>query len=148
MDKFLNSIWSKIMRIVLAAAVVVMGIIPGSFIKEVPITVDGRATGEIQSIVTNYFAFDTSGIQGWAPMVCGLLCVLALICAVICFFKETENTLTLLANMLCMGLAVNLLMQIFLKPTVLGWCIAALLIADLIITAMQEMKLEDAKKSK
>lgn len=146
MEKFLNSIWAKILRIVLPVAAVVMGAIPGSYQKSIPVTGTDGSVESVDVTITNYFDFAANGLMDWAPLICMLLCVAAVICAVVCIFKETENSLTVLANMLCMGLVADLLIIIFLAPTVLGWCIAGVLTVALIITAAQEMKMEDAKR--
>ena len=146
MDIFLKSIWAKILRIVLPAAAVVMGAIPGSYQKSIPVTGADGSVERVDVIVTNYFDFAANGLMDWAPMICMLLCIAAVVCGVVCLFKETENSLTVLANMLCMGLVADLLIMIFLTPTVLGWCIVGVLTAALIITAAQEMKMEDAKR--
>ena len=146
MDKFLNSIWAKLLRILLPVATLVMGAIPGSYIKEIPIAGENGSTAYIKTEITHYFQIGFNGVMDWAPAICIALCLVSVVCAVICYFKETENTLTVLANMLCMGLVAELLIIIFLAPTVLGWCIAGALGIDLIITAAQEMKLEDANR--
>lgn len=146
MENFLKSIWAKILRIALPAAAVVMGSIPGSYQKSIPVTNAAGSVESVDIIVTNYFDFAANGLMDWAPMICMLLCIAAVVCGIVCFFKETENSLTVLANMLCMGLVADLLIMIFLTPTVLGWCIVGVLTAALIITAAQEMKMEDAKR--
>ena len=146
MENFLKSIWAKLLRIVLPAAAVVMGAIPGSYQKSIPVTGADGSVERVDVIITNYFDFSANGLMDWAPMICMLLCIAAVVCGVVCLFKEAENSLTVLANMLCMGLVADLLIMIFLTPTVLGWCIVGVLTAALIITAAQEMKMEDAKR--
>ena len=146
MENFLKSIWAKLLRIVLPAAAVVMGAFSGSYQKSIPVTGADGSVERVDVIVTNYFDFAANGLMDWAPMICMLLCIAAVVCGVVCLFKETENSLTVLANMLCMGLVADLLIMIFLTPTVLGWCIVGVLTAALIITAAQEMKMEDAKR--
>ena len=146
MDKFLNSVWAKVLRIVLPAVAILLGFIPGSYLESVPVTDENGYAVSVNTVATNYFDFAGRGLSDWAPLICMLLCVAAVVCAVICMYKETENTLTVLANMLCMGLVADFLIMIFLNPTIIGWCIAGLLAVGLVITAAQEMKMEDAKK--
>lgn len=146
MDKFLNSIWAKYLRILLPAAAIVLGCVPGSYVKSIPVTDENGYAIAVDTLPTNYFDFAGNGLSDWAPLICMLLCIAAVVCAVVCIWKETENALTLLANMLCMGLVADFLIMIFLNPTVIGWCIAGVLAVALVITAAQEMKMEDAKK--
>ena len=142
MENKIVKILIKILRILLPIGALCLGGINGSYSIPVRETQEGEV---VRHIVTNYFdmqVFDTN----WCPMICMILTIVAVVVAVVCFFKETENSLTLLTNMLMMAMTANLLTLIFLTLTPIGWCITFILAADLVITAVQEMRMEDAHK--
>ncbi len=146
MQKFLESIWAKLIRIVLPAAAVAMGAIPGSYLKEVPNFLEDGTLASVDAVRTTYFAFGGNGLMDWLPLICMVLSIGAVIAGIVCLFKETENMLVLLANLMCFAMVSQLLIIIFLAPTVLGWCIAGVLAIALALTAVQEMKLEDKNR--
>lgn len=146
MDKFLESIWAKILRLVLTAAAVVIGSLPFSYVKEIPQFNEDGTLKTVDIIKCNYFVLDGNGLMDWMPLICILLAIAALIMAVVCFFKETESTLTWLAQFASFAMIVQLVIIIFLVPTVWGWCIAGVELLALALTAVQEMRLEDKKK--
>ena len=142
MDNKIVKILIKLLRIVLPIGALCLGAVNGSYRIPVRETPDGEV---VNHMVTNYFdmqVFDTN----WCPMICMILAIVAVIVAIVCFFQETENSLTLLTNMLMMSMTANLLTLIFLTLTPIGWCITFILAADLVITAVQEMRMEDARK--
>ena len=147
MQKFLESIWSRILRVVLAAAAVVMGSIPGSYLKEIPQFHEDGTLNYVDKIFTTYFEFSGNGVMDWLPLICYVLSIAAVIVAVIGIFKETETVLMWLARCLCFAMVAQMLIIIFLAPTVLGWCIGGVLLIALALTAIQEMKLEDKNKN-
>ena len=133
----------RILRIVLAIVALILGGINGSY--RIPVKETDVSTEVVRYIETNYFdmqVFETN----WCPMICMILTLVAVAVAVYCVFKETENSLTLLTNMYMMAMVANLITLIFLTLTPIGWCITFVLGAGLTITAVQEMRMEDAKK--
>ena len=107
---------------------------------------DPNAAAHFIEVSTNYYDFSGKGLMDWVPLICMILCAAAAVAAAICMRKETENSLTKLASLLSFALLADLAIVIFMPATVCGWCIAAVLIIDLAITAYQEMKMEDARK--
>lgn len=146
MDKFLESIWAKILRLVLTAAAVVIGSLPFSYVKEIPQFNEDGTLKTVDIIKCNYFVLEGNGLMDWLPLICILLAVVALILAVVTFFKETESTLTWLAQFVSFAMIAQLAIIIFLVPTVWGWCMAGVLLLALALTAIQEMRMEDKKK--
>ena len=146
MEKLLNSIWVKILRIVLPVSALGLGAIPGSYEKIKQISEDPNAAAHFIEVSTNYYDFSGKGLMDWVPLICMLLCAVAAVAAVVCLRNETENNLTALASALSFALLADLAIVIFMPATVCGWCIAAVLIIDLAITAYQEMKMEDERK--
>ena len=145
-NKTLNQIL-RYVRIALPLLAIVLGAIPGSYTK---IRLDPASTAEAPKYLTtptNYFDLTAQTLIDWVPLICMLLCIAALVVAIVCAVKETENNLTLLANMFCFAMVADAAIVIFTgTPTVLTWIIGGVLIAGLVITSMQEMKMEDANK--
>lgn len=137
----------RFVRIVLPLVAIVLGAIPGSYTK---VRLDPTSTGDVPKYLTtptNYFDATAQTLIDWVPLVCMLLCIAAVVVAVVCAVKETENNLTLLANLFCFALVADAAIVIFTgAPTVLTWVIGGLLVAGLVITSMQEMKMEDKNR--
>ena len=148
MQEFLESIWAKIIRLVLTVSAVVMGCLPFSYMKEVPQFDEGGTLTAVDKIFSSYFIFEGNGLMDWMPLICILLCIAALIVAIYSMFKETENVLLWLTRFLCFAMVAQFVIIIFLAPTVWGWCIGCVLLLALALTAVQEMKLEDKNRNK
>lgn len=148
MQGFLESIWAKIIRLVLAVSVVVMGSLPFSYMKEIPQFHEDGSLKAVDIVMSNYFVWEGNGLMDWMPLICILLAIAAVIVAVYSFFKETENVLLWLTRLLCFSLVAQLIIVIFLSATVWGWCIGCVLLVALALTAVQEMKLEDKNRAK
>ena len=150
MQKFLESIWAKIIRLVLTASAVVMESIPGSYLKEFALTDANGNMNEnaVEKIYTTYFNFSGNGLMDWAPLICYILSAAAVIVAVVALFKETEAVLLWLTRLLCFALVAQAVILIFLAPTTWGWCIACVQLIAVALTAVQEMKLEDKNRNK
>ena len=146
MQNFLESIWSRILRLLLTVAVPVIGAVPGSYLKEVPQFHEDGTLKAVDAIRTSYFAFAGNGLMDFLPLICMILAIGAAIAGVIAIFKETEKSLMFMATLLSFAIVAQTMIIIFLAPTVLGWCIAGLLAISLALTAVQEMKLEDKNK--
>ena len=146
MQNFLESIWAKILRLVLTAAAVIIGSLPFSYAKEIPQFNEDGSLKAVDIIRSNYFILDGNGLMDWAPLICIVLAIGALILAVVSLFKETESILTWLAQLISFAMIAQLLIIIFLSPTVWGWCMAGVLLLALVLTAVQEMRMEDKNK--
>ena len=141
-NKFVKWIF-KILRIILPASAVAMGAVQGSYIK-LNTTEDGQIVEELSS----YFVLQGANIVDFAPIVCMLLCIVAVGLAIFCAFQETEDHLVWLGYALSIGMVVDILMMLLMSATPLGWCIAGVLAVALTITSLQEIQMERKKKNK
>lgn len=146
MQKFLESIWAKITRLVLTASVVGMGSLPFSYMKEIPQFHEDGSLKAVDIVKSSYFIFQGNGLMDWMPLICILLAAVAVIVAVYSLFKETESVLMWLTRLLCFSLVAQTVILIFLSPTVWSWCMGGVLLIALALTAVQEMKLEDKNR--
>ena len=137
----------RIVRIILPVVAIILGAFKGSYTK---IWIDPSSSTDAPqylSAATNYFDFSAQSILDWVPFVCMLLCMVAVVVAIVCAFKETENNLVLLSNIFCFAMVADAALLIFCgNVTPLMWVIGGLLVTGLVITAVQEMKMEDAHK--
>ena len=143
MDKKSVNILFKILKILLPLSAIVMGCVNGSYMK-MTMTEDGMPL----EIASTYFVFRDFTLVDIAPMACMLLSIGAVVMAIICAFKETEDNLVRLGHFLCIGMAVDLLIAILMTSTTLCWCIAAVLGIALSIAVVQEMWMENQHKKK
>ena len=146
MQKFLDSIWARIIRLILVASAVVMGSLPFSYMREFPQFGEDGTLKSVDQVFSNYFIFEGNGLMDWMPPICIVLAVGALLVAVVGVFKENIPVLMWIARLLCFSLVAQVIICIFLAPTVWGWCIAGVELLALALTAIQEMKLEDKSK--
>lgn len=147
MQDFLESIWAKIIRLVLTASVVVMGSLPFSYMKEIPQFHEDGTLKAVDIVRSSYFIFEGNGLMDWMPIICIFLSVGALITAIYSMFQETESVLLWLTRFLCFALVAQAVILIFLSPTAWGWGMACALLVAVALTAVQEMKLEDKNKN-
>ena len=137
----------RIVRIAIPVVAIILGLIPGSYIK---VRLDPNSPAEAPQYITspsNYFDMSGQTLLDWVPLVCMFLCALAVVAAIVCAVKETENHLVVLANMLCFALVADAALLMFCGAvTTLMWVIGGVLTAGLVLTSMQEMKMEDANK--
>lgn len=137
----------RMVRILLPVVAIILGALNGSYTK---IWIDPNSSTDepkYLSAATNYFDFSAQTILDWLPVVCMLLCMVAVVVAVVCAVKETENNLVLLSNIFCFAMVADAALLIFCGiVTPLMWVIGGLLLTGLVITAVQEMKMEDAHK--
>lgn len=143
MDKKPVNILFKILKILLPLAAIVMGCVNGSYMK-ITMTEDGMPL----EIASTYFVFNEFTLVDIVPLLCMLLCIGAVVMAIVCAFKETEDNLVRLGHFLCIGMVADLLIAILMTSTFLCWCIAAVLGIALAITAVQEIWMENQKKKK
>ena len=138
----------RIVRIILPVVAIVLGALNGSYIR-VRLDTNSPVNAPVYlASASNYFDLTGQTILDWVPLICMLLCVVAVIIAIVCAVKETENNLVLLANFLCFALVADAVLLMFCGTvTVLMWVIAGVLLTGLVITALQEMKMEDAHKN-
>ena len=137
----------RILRIVCPLAAIIMGIIPGSYTS---VRVDPTSQTDPPAFIvrpSNYFDMTGQSILDWVPFICMLLCIAALIAAIVSFFRETEKNLVILANLSCFALVADALLLMFCgSVTPLMWIIGGVLLVGLVITSWQEMKMEDANR--
>ena len=139
----------RYVRILFPLLALILGASPGSYTS---VRIDPNSPAEAPAYITkpsNYFDFTAQTLIDWAPVICMLLCIVAVIVAIVCVVKETENNLVLLSNFLCLALVADAAILMFgSTATVLMWVIGGVLMTGLVITALQEMKMEDAAKKK
>lgn len=142
-NTFLNYL-VRITRLILPAVALVLGFLDNAYRLTV---VDEQEIA--RWVYTNYFDTRIVESSDFGPMACMLLCIVAIVCAFVCIFKETERTLTTLAGC-CSFAMIGALLPLIIHQhlTVIGWTIAGILLVNLIITAIQEMKLEDANRGR
>ena len=148
MQKFLDSIWARIIRVVLVAAVVIMGSLPFSYMREFPQIGEDGVLKTVDVVFSSYFIFEGNGLMDWMPPICILLAIGALVAAVYGIFKETIPVLMWIARLICFSMVAQVVICIFLAPTVWGWCIAGAQLLALALAAIQEMKLEDKNNNR
>lgn len=139
----------RFVRILIPVVTLILGTINGSYIS---VRLDPSSPAEAPAYLaspSNYFDFTAQTWIDWIPFICMLLCMAAVVVAIVCAVKETENNLVLLSNFFCFALVADAAILIFCSAaTVMMWVIGGLLMAGLVITALQEMKMEDAAKQK
>ena len=140
------SVFFKIIRVLLPSGALALSAVNGSYLLTVMQTADTMEGSYVKA--TNYFDSWVLESGNWGPMACILLTIAAIVCAVVCIFKETEKTLTYLTSFSCLAMVGALATLIFQQLTGLGWLIAGLLAANVAIATIQEMKLEDANRRK
>ena len=137
----------RILRIVLPLSAIVMGILPGSYKS---VRLDPASTAEAPKYLinpSNYFDFSAQTLLDWVPLICMLLCMATLVAAIVAAVQETEKTLTVLANFFCFAMIADAALLMFCGAvTPLMWVIGGVLLAGLIMTSLQEMKMEDANR--
>ncbi len=137
----------RILRIVLPLAALIMGFIPGSYTS---VRVDPASSTDAPVFITkpsNYFDFTAQNILDWVPFICMLLCIGALIAAIVAAVQETEKNLVILANFFCFAMIADAVLLMFCGAvTPLMWVIGGVLLTGLVITSVQEMKMEDANR--
>ena len=141
MEKFLNSIFAKLLRVLLPASAMVMGAVKGGYKKSVL-----DENNQVVLLDSHYFDFHGKGLLDWVPLLCMIACAVSVIIAITCLRKETENNLTALSGTLCVAVVINMLMMCFMEVTLMSSLICTVLLIAILITAFQEMKMEDAKK--
>ena len=148
MDKFLNSIWAKILRILLPASAMVMGAVKGSYdtVKQISSVTDTDLGEYAEAPYSHYYDFQGTGLLGWAPFLCMIACGLSVVLAIVCLRHETEKNLTALAGTLCVAVVINMLIMCIMPVTLMASLICTVLLLAILITAAQEMKMENAKK--
>lgn len=144
MNSKLKSILLKIVRILLPAGAFALGCLPGSFTLRVKETPD--ALEILEFIPTNYFDMRVFDAGNWAPMICMLLLVASVVVAIYCVFKENENSLIVLANILIFTMIAAVATLLFQHITWIGWLMVLLIFGDIVITSIQEIKMEKASK--
>ena len=140
-NKFLMMFF-KIMRLLLPCGTLVLGLLDDGYKLKI---VDGDM---IYLEYTNYFDSRIVESGDFGPLACMLLCIVTIICAIVCIFKETERTLTTLASVSSFAMIGGLVTLVVnnLGLTWIGWIMVGLLAGCLAISAVQEMKLEDANR--
>lgn len=139
------SILLKLLRILLPAGAFVLGLLPGSY--AMPVKETSESTEVLYKIQTHYFDMTVFESGNWCPLICMVLLIATVMIAVYCAFKETENNLVLLAHLGSFSLLACLGSILFIfELTAIGWCMAGLLAGMIAVTAIQEMKMEDARK--
>ncbi len=135
----------RILRILLPCGALLLGTVTGSY--QMPVVETESSAQVLYTIPTNYFDMRVFDSGNWCPMICMLMTVVTVIAAIVCCFKETENSLVTLTTLASVAMVACLGTVLFIHElTLLGWCIVALLGALIVIAAGQEMKLEDARK--
>ena len=140
-NKFLM-MFLKIMRLLLPCGTLVLGFLNDGYKLKI---VDGDM---IYLEYTNYFDGRIVESGDFGPLACMLLCIVTIVCAIVCMFKETERTLTTLASVSSFAMIGGLVTLVVnnLGLTWIGWIMVGLLAGCLAISAVQEMKLEDANR--
>ena len=129
----------KIVRLLLPAAAFFLCTCADSYRIPIKETESSPVVGHIS---TNFFDQRIMEYGNWMPIIFVLLCIAAIAMALVCIFKETEKTLTWLANALCLAMVADLATLIFMDLTPISWGIAGLLGAGVALTAFQEIQLE------
>ena len=145
MNKKPVAILLKLLRILLPAAAFVLGLLEGSY--AMPVKETEESTEVLYKIKTHYLDTAVFESGNWCPMICMVLLIATVAVAIYCAFKETENTLVLLTNFGTFSLLACLGSILFIyELTAIGWCMVSLLGVMITVTAIQEMKMEDARK--
>lgn len=145
MDNKTVKILLRLLRIFLPAGAFALGLIPGSY--AMPVKETAESTQVLYKIDTNYLDMTVFDSGNWCPLICMVLLVITVAVAIYCAVKETENTLVLYANFATFSMIACLASILFiLELTAIGWCMVGVLAVAITVTAIQEMKMEDARK--
>ncbi len=129
----------KIVRPLLSAAAFGVCLLPNSYKNPV---LDPKTMATLRYESVNYFAKTIQDNGNWFPFACAILCALSVIMAIVCIFKETENTLTWLTGITALAMVANLLTAILFEMTAIGWGMTAILVVAVVIASYQEIQLE------
>ena len=145
MDKKVVNILLRIVRILLPVGALVLALLNGSY--QMPVKETAESTEIMYRIATNYLDLRVFESGNWCPMLCLLLLAATVVTAIVCVFKETENSLVTLATFASLALVACLGNMIFIfELTWQGWCIVIIQILLITITAAQEIRMESARK--
>lgn len=145
MDKKIVNILLKTLRILLPAGAFGLGLVQGSYAMPVKETAD--STEVLYKIQTHFMDVAVFDSGNWCPMICMVLLIATVAVAIVCAVKETENNLVLLANLGTFSMVACLGSILFLlELTAIAWCMVAMLGVMITVTAVQEMRMEDARK--
>ncbi len=144
MDNKFMKILLKIVRIILPAVALYLSFLPGSY--RIPVKETEESILVVDHIYTNFVDPMVRETGNWLPIISVALCVVAVVLAVICAFRENEKNLTWLVNVLSFSMIADLATTVFLNLTPIAWAIAGILLVAVILTAWQEIRLEKKNK--
>jgi len=145
MDNKAVKILIRMARILLPLGALVLSLLHGSY--QMPVKETAESTEIMYRIATNYLDLRVFDSGNWCPLLCTLLLGATVVTAIVCLFKETENSLVTLATFASLALVACLGNLVFIfELTWQGWCIVMIQILLITVTAVQEIRMENARK--
>ena len=141
---FYKDLLLRILRVALPALVLIVGMIPGSYILNIATQ---TATEEILSQEAhNYYSLTVFVEGNWAPMLTMVLAAACGVLSAVSLLNDKEIILTIALHCASIGFVASLYTLLLQTLTWLGWLIAGLMFCQIVVVAKRLMELEDKSR--
>ncbi len=151
-DPYVKSVALNILRVALPLIIIVLGLLPGSYLSYAPVSTDG--THYTLQVVGEHTYFDLQIMMGdenfqggnFAPMITMLLAISCLVTSTVSLFVDKEILLTIALHSASLGIIASIYSLLLQTLTWMGWAIAGVFVCQVVVLSVLMMEKEDRSR--